>query len=152
MINKQNVNSKPDPNEEASCTISQIITFMIETYKFEICGKEMQSAYDLKICLFECVKYLLNKNKDKIFIHMKHMDDEELGTKEPMYKLNSVYIHEKLIKNQQIGKTSEASQSPAKLRKQGEVVLETLEKPIGGNNCELISFILGLCAWKLKGW
>ncbi len=106
VLNKQNVVAGMNPDllqdeilqTEATSSIDKICTFLILNFCFEVDDEPLQG--DGKNCLEnvlkECVLYLMRKNRGKIFIGIEDVDSGE-----ECFKLNLIYIHEKLFRQKE---------------------------------------------------
>ena len=98
ILNRQNFQSEPAVNldNENSCSLNDICKYLTDKFDFELQEETTSSANitnDVKIDRLKlCIIYLINKN-EKIFIKLNDQNEEK-------FKLNSIYIRQKLQQNQ----------------------------------------------------
>ena len=99
-ILKQNFTDSQPNTSDASVSVAQIHTYLKEKFKFQM-SENNDDEQDLADRLLECIIYLLKRN-EKLFIRVMENEPAESSSENNRYKLNSVYIHRKLIDNKKI--------------------------------------------------
>ncbi len=110
-LNQQSVVMGVHPDEiqletlqtEATSSIDSICSFLRQNFCFEVddVSGQCDSNSHLADVLKECVKYLIRKNKGRIFIC-----PDEVASGGERFKLNLVYIHQKLLEQKEKRKKS----------------------------------------------
>jgi hypothetical protein len=120
ILNRQNFQLDVTINldNENSCSLSDMCTYLTEKFDFELQDEPSTANEVLIDRLKSCIVYLIKKN-EKIFIKIIEQNEEK-------YKLNSIYIRQKLQQNQ--FKPTPAKSNLESTVKPQDISIELIEK------------------------
>jgi len=128
MLNRQNFETSTkhvDVASERTSTLDEICTFLRETAKFQLDVDHEVTDDRLMSGLRDCVRYCLRKN-EKLFVRIKPRED--CGSDEYRFKLDSVYIRQKMAASRMASVTNSIDPDAEKEVASGTIKAEKLEE------------------------